>query len=494
VTVAERKLLTTRESWYNLHTADFSLVGVTEWIGAGWAHLEHKGDNMGTRQFPEGFLWGAATAAYQIEGAWNEDGKGESIWDRFTHRPYTIQHGDTGDIACDHYHRMPEDVALMKELGLQSYRFSISWPRVLPWGRGAVNEKGLGFYDRLVDNLLDAGIVPNATLNHWDLPQAIQEEGGWPNRDSADWFADYARVVFDRLGDRVALWATHNEPWVVAFLGYAHGDLAPGIADYSQAYQAAHHLLLAHGKAVQTFRQGGYRGEIGLVLDLQHYQPASGSDADRAACQRAYEQHVALFLAPVFKGHYPEGLFDWIGPHAPHVQGGDMELIALPVDFLGVNHYMTFVVSFAHRGGLLKLSEETVSAPNLGRTEVGWGVNPAGLTAVLLDVKENYGNPKMYVTENGCAVEDVPNAEGFVADWGRVDYLRAHLRAAHDALQAGANLHGYYVWSLLDNFEWAHGYGPRFGIVRVDYETGGRTPKQSARWYGEVMAHSQVEE
>jgi len=449
---------------------------------------------VSTRQFPEDFLWGAATAAYQIEGAWDQDGKGESIWDRFTHRPYTIQNGDTGDVACDHYHRMPQDVALMKDLGLQSYRFSISWPRILPEGRGAINEKGLDFYDRLVDALLHAGVVPNATLNHWDLPQAIQDQGGWPNRDSADWFADYARVVFDRLGDRVSLWATHNEPPVIAFHGYAHGVFAPGIADYSQAYQAAHHLLLAHGKAVQVFRQGNYRGEIGIVVDFQNYRPASDAEADRAACQRARESAAWFFGEPLFTGRYPVTLLDWIGPHAPRVQGGDMALIGQPIDFLGVNHYMTFDVSFDHRGGLLKLAMEQVSAPGWGRTEMGWGVNPAGLTAVLLDLKERYGNPRMYVTENGCALRDLPDGDGFVADWGRVNFLRAHLRAVHDAIQAGADVRGYYVWSLMDNFEWASGYGPRFGIVRVDFDTGERTPKQSARWYSDVIANNALVE
>jgi beta-glucosidase len=449
---------------------------------------------MNTRQFPEGFLWGTATAAYQIEGAWDEDGKGESIWDRFTHRPYTIQNGDTGDVACDHYHRMHEDVALMRALGLQSYRFSVSWPRVVPQGRGAVNEKGLDFYDRLVDNLLEANIAPNVTLNHWDLPQAIQDEGGWPNRDSADWFADYARVMFDRLGDRVAMWATHNEPYVVAFAGYANGDLAPGIADYSQAHQAAHHLLLSHGKAVQVFRQGGCKGEIGIVLDCQHYQSASESDADRAAWQRAYDEHVALFARPIFRGQYPEGLFEWIGPHAPDVHEGDMDLIGQPIDFLGVNYYMTKSVSFDPHDRLLKLAETQLSAPGWGRTEKDWGINPAGLTAVLLDFKERYGNPKVYVTENGCALKDTPDADGFVADWGRVEFLRAHLRAVHDAIQVGADVRGYYVWSLMDNFEWADGYASRFGIVRTDYETLERIPKQSARWYSEVIARNGVAE
>ena len=449
---------------------------------------------MNARKFPEGFLWGAATAAYQIEGAWNEDGKGESIWDRFTHRPFTVRNSDTGDVACDHYHHMPEDVALMKALGLKTYRFSISWPRVLPEGVGTVNERGLDFYDRLVDTLLAAGVVPNATLNHWDLPQAVQDRGGWPNRDSADWFADYARVVFDRLGDRVGLWATHNEPRVVAYMGYGDGVFAPGIADFSQAYQAAHHLLLSHGKAVQAFRQGGYQGEIGIVLDIQHHQPASNCESDRAACQRAYENAAWLFADPVFKGQYPETLFEWIGSHAPRVQDGDMSLIRQPIDFLGLNYYMTFDVSLDSHRGLLKFSLEQVSAPNWGHTQVGWGINPAGLTVVLLNVKERYGNPKVLVTENGCAIDDVPDADGFVDDWGRVDYLRAHLRAIHDAIQAGSDVRGYYAWSLMDNFEWASGYGPRFGIVRVDYDTKERMPKRSAHWYSEVIANNAVPE
>jgi beta-glucosidase len=449
---------------------------------------------MAFRQFPDGFLWGAATAAYQIEGAWNEDGKGESIWDRFTHSPYRIMNGDTGDVACDHYHRMPEDVALMKELKLQTYRFSISWPRVLPQGRGAPNQKGLDFYGRLVDALLAANIVPNATLNHWDLPQALQDSGGWPNRDSVGWFADYARLMFDRLGDRVSIWATHNEPGVVAFPGYGSGDFAPGISDLAQAFQTAHHLLVSHGQVVQLFRQGGYRGEIGIVIDVQRRVPANDSEADRAACRRSFESGPGLFLMPLFKGHYPEELLEWIGPHAPRVQAGDMALIARPIDFLGLNYYMTFAVSFSARGGPFKLGMDFVSAPNWGRTTVGWGINPPGLTEVLLDLKENYGNPKLYIAENGCAAHDTPDAGGFVADWGRVDYLRAHLRAAHDALQAGVNLRGYYVWSLLDNFEWAHGYGPRFGIVRVDYATGRRIPKQSARWYSQVIARNGLEE
>ncbi len=442
---------------------------------------------MSPREFPEGFVWGAATSAYQIEGAWNEDGKGESIWDRFTHRPYNVFNGETGDLACDHYHRMPEDVALMKAMGLQAYRFSISWTRVLPQGRGRENELGLDFYDRLVDELLAAGIQPNATLYHWDLPQALQDRGGWPERDSADWFADYAQVVFGRLGDRVPFWSTFNEPWVAAFLGYGTGLHAPGICDQSKAYQAVHHLLLAHGKTIQLYRQNSYRGKIGIVVDLNHMQPASEREADRAACQRVYQETTSLFLDPIFKGHYPELLFDWIGSHRPRIQGGDLAQINQPIDFLGINHYRTHAVSHAIDGSLLKASLPSISAPGWGRTERDWGINPQGLTAVLLDVKQHYNNPPVYLTENGCALPDEPDENGLVADWGRINFLRGHLHAILDALDAGVDLRGYYAWSLLDNFEWAMGYRPRFGLVRVEFDTGRRIPKQSAHWYSQVI-------
>jgi beta-glucosidase len=447
---------------------------------------------MAIREFPEGFLWGAATSAYQIEGAWNEDGKGESIWDHFVHTPYHVVGGATGDVACDHYHRMPEDVALMASLGLKAYRFSLSWPRILLEGRGAINKQGLDFYDRLVDQLLLFDIRPVATLYHWDFPQALQEAGGWPHRDSADWFADYARVVFDRLGDRVGLWITHNEPWVMAFMGYGNGIHAPGICDYTQAYQAAHHLLLSHGKAVQMFREGGYAGKIGIVVDLAHFELASDDDADVAACERATEQKRDLFLGPIFEARYPEALFEWIGSQQPRVLAGDLDVINQPIDFLGVNYYQTLRVSHAIEAAPLKAAMAHVSAPGWGRTEMGWGVNPLGLKAVLLDVKERYDNPRTYVTENGCALADTPDSSGFVADWGRVNFLREHLRAVYEAIEAGADVRGYFAWSLLDNFEWSMGYDSRFGIVRVDYETLERTPKQSGRWYSDVISKNGI--
>jgi beta-glucosidase len=442
--------------------------------------------------FPQGFLWGAATAAYQIEGAWNEDGKGESIWDRFVRLPYRVLGGDRGDVACDHYHRMPQDVDLMRELGLQSYRFSISWPRVLPQGKGAVNEQGLDFYDRLVDHLLASGITPNATLYHWDLPQALQDAGGWPNRESADWFADYAHVVFERLGDRVALWSTHNEPWVAAFIGYAWGAHAPGMCDTSLAYQAAHHLLLAHGRALQVFRQGNYSGQIGIVLNVGHFEAASDDPADQDARQRLYDSQMGLFLQPLYQGRYPPGLMDWIGPHRPRIGPDDLDLIAQPMDYLGLNYYFTSAVSCAVEASLLRAQAVPVSAPGWGRTEMGWGVNPPGLTAVLLHVKESYGNPRIYITENGCAFQDEPDEQGLVADWRRIDYLRHHLRAALEAIRAGVRLEGYYAWSLMDNFEWAKGYRPRFGLVYVDYQTQQRWPKESASWYREVIRQNRI--
>jgi beta-glucosidase len=445
------------------------------------------------KQFPEDFLWGAATAAYQVEGAWDEDGKGESIWDWYTHQTYRIENEDTGDVACDHYHRMPEDVAMMKQLGLKGYRCSIAWTRILPQGRGTVNTRGLDFYDRLIDELLKAGIKPNVTLNHWDLPLDLQNVGGWSNRDITNWFADYARIVFDRLGDRVGMWATHNEPFVVSIVGYQMGHFAPGIADASLSYKAVHHLNLAHGKVVQLFRQGGYKGKIGIVCDMQNFIPATSSEADRLATQRVTEQAHNLFLDPIFKGHYPQYLCEWLGSYAPYPLHGDMETISQPIDFLGVNHYFTAKVKFSS-AGLLKAEQTNITTPLWGFTDVGWGVNPAGLTAMLLKVKNQYGNPETYVTENGTAVQDEPDENDFVADRQRIAYLRSHLIAVHDAIQAGVNLKGYYVWSLMDNFEWASGFRPRFGIVRVNYETQKRTPKLSASWYSDVIAHNRVTE
>lgn len=438
--------------------------------------------------FPDSFLWGVAASAYQIEGAAREDGRGESIWDRFSHQPYRTLNGDTGDVACDHYHRMPEDVAMMAELGIPCYGFTVAWPRILPEGRGRVNQKGLDFYNRLVDTLLEHGIRPKVTLFHWDLPQVLQDEGGWPNRDCPDWFADYARVVFDALSDRVDLWATINEPWVAAFIGYGMGIHAPGIQDAAQAYQAAHHLNLAHGKAVQLFREGGYKGEIGYVLNLNGLLPGSDRPEDIEATQRLYDETHSFFLDPVFRGTYPEALFSWLGTQAPKVHDGDLDIIQTPIDFLGINHYNTDLVFYdVMSTHWLKVRSVPYSAPGWGQTEMGWGINPPGIKREIMNVVERYGNPKIIITENGCAMPDEPDENGFVADWNRIFFLKAHLQQVHEAIQEGANVQGYFVWSILDNFEWERGYSRRFGLVRVDYETLRRIPKQSAYWYGDVI-------
>ncbi len=443
--------------------------------------------------FPKDFIWGAATASYQIEGAWDEDGKGESIWDRFTHQPYRILNGDTGDIACDHYHHMPEDVALMKELGLPSYRFSINWPRILPDGVGQVEPRGVDFYDRLVDELLAAGIKPMATLNHWDLPQALQDKGGWVNRDSVEWFADYAQVMFDALGDRVAFWATHNEPFVVAFLGYGFGNFAPGIANIADAYQATHHLLLSHGRAVQRFRETGLRGQIGIVLNLSTFTPESDDPSDAAAAWRDENMLNHLYLGPLFKGQYPADLMAWIGEMAPKVQEGDLDVISQPIDFLGINYYFGEVVGFSPHG-LMKLQSRPNVDPGWGMTGKGWGICPSQLTALLLKLKSEYGNPPMFITENGTSLGEPADENGFVNDQGRINFLRAHFLAAHDAIRQGVNLKGYYVWSLMDNFEWAEGYSLRFGLVHVDFDDPARkrTPKASASWYQDVIESNTV--
>jgi beta-glucosidase len=438
--------------------------------------------------FPKDFIWGAATAAYQIEGAWDEDGKGESIWDHFSHQPYRILNNHTGDIACDHYHKMPEDVQLMKDLGLKSYRFSISWPRILPMGTGQVEPSGLDFYDRLVDKLLEAGITPMATLNHWDLPQALEDRGGWTNRDSVNWFTEYAQIVFDRLGDRVSYWATHNEPFVIAILGYAEGQFAPGIASIPLALQAIHHLHLAHGQTVQLYRQMAYKGHIGIVLNLATYLPKTDHPEDQAAAKRLEDFNNNAYLDPIFKGKYPQTLINWLGKSAPQVKDGDMSVICQPIDFLGINYYFSQIVSFSPHG-FLKLHAQPNIDPGWGINQKGWGTCPSELEVLLLQLKENYGNPPMFITENGTALPEPADNSGYVDDQGRINYLRAHFRSAHQALQKGANLQGYYVWSLMDNFEWAEGYNLRFGLVHVDFEDPQRkrTPKASYHWYRDVI-------
>lgn len=438
--------------------------------------------------FPEGFLWGAATSAYQIEGASTEDGAGPSIWDRFAGTPGYTAHGETGDVACDHYHRYRDDVALMSALGLRGYRFSIAWSRVIPDGVGAVNRKGLDFYSRLVDELLNRGIEPNATLYHWDLPAALDDRGGWANPDVADWFADYAALLFRTLGDRVKLWATLNEPWVVVDAGYVHGVMAPGHRNLYQAARAAHNLLRAHGRAVRAYRAES-DGRIGIVVNLEPKEAATSSDADRAAAARADAYMNRFFLDPLLLGRYPTELADVFGAAWPgDVSDDDVRLIREPIDYLGVNYYKRGVTK--HDPAAWPVYASLVRQPQHMMTTLGpdWEVHAPSLTRLLLWIRDRYGAMPLYITENGAAFYDPPHAiDGSVEDPLRVHYLREHLRAARAALDHGVDLRGYYVWSLLDNFEWSAGYGPRFGIVHVDYSTLARTPKRSAHFYADII-------
>jgi beta-glucosidase len=447
---------------------------------------------MNKLTFPDGFLWGTATSSYQIEGAWNEDGRGESIWDRFSHQPYNVENGDTGDTACNHYHTMPQDVELMKSLGFNAYSFTLSWPRIIPSGTGPVNPTGIGFYERLVDELLDADIMPVCTLNHWDFPQMLQDKGGWPERKMVDWFVEYARVVFEHLGDRVLHWSTHCEPWVIAFLGYGTGEHAPGICDFTQAYQTVHHLLLSHALSVKLYKENGYKGQIGLVLNIDKYVPGSDREEDNAACRRVYSESADLFLDPLIYGEYPQLLFDWLGPQKPIILDGDMELIKGTVDFIGLNYYKSYAVTHNVSASHLKAKLHPNPAPGWGVTEMGWGIDPSGLAAVLMDITDRYGNPVLYVTENGCALIDEPDVNGFVNDPGRINFLRAHIQSTYHAIHAGAKVRGYFAWSLLDNFEWAYGYSKKFGLVRVDVDSQKRIPKQSALWYSKIAENNAV--
>jgi beta-glucosidase len=436
-------------------------------------------------RFPEGFLWGAATSAYQIEGSPLADGAGPSIWQRFVHSPGLIASGETGDLACDHYHRWKSDVALMADLGLTAYRFSVAWGRILPGGRGRVNPGGLAFYDRLVDALLAHEIQPMVTLYHWDLPAPLDDMGGWLNPDAADWFAGYARVMFRALGDRVALWTTLNEPWVVADGGYLRGALAPGHRNLYEAPIATHNLLRAHGAAVQAFR-AERKGSIGLVVNLEPKYPASASPADLAATRRAEAYMNRQYLDPVFFGRYPDELAEIFGPAWPSHCDADLRLIRQPIDFIGINYYTRSVSR--HDDSVLPVRASGVRQPEQAYTETGWEVYPPALTAVLLWIKQRYGDVPLYITENGAAFYDPPApVDRRVEDPLRVRYYHEHLRAAEDAIRQGVDLRGYFAWSLLDNFEWSLGYAKRFGIVHVDYRTLQRTPKASARYYSEII-------
>jgi beta-glucosidase len=438
-----------------------------------------------TYKFPHNFLWGAATAAYQIEGAWNEDGKGESIWDRFSHSPGKIEDNSTGDVACDHYHRYTEDITLMRQLGLKGYRFSISWPRVIPLGRGRINPKGLAFYDRLVDSLLAANIEPFLTLYHWDLPQSLQDENGWANRNVAYAFADYAGLMVKSLGDRVKYWTTFNEPSVVAFDGNLSGEHAPGNRDPKTAYQAAHNLLLTHGLAVQAIRAAEPHVEVGIVLNLWGADPASESPEDIDAANVAWERSETLFLAPIFRGHYPLSAYELVGENMPKINDGDLALIAQKLDFVGINFYSR---------NLISANGNIDPVPGSEYTEMGWEVHAPALRRMLVKINNEYHLPPIYITENGASFPDVVSADGKIHDERRLDYLKNHFIQTRLAMQDGVDVRGYFVWSFMDNFEWGHGYTKRFGIVRVDYETQKRTIKDSGEWYSKVIGMNAIKD
>jgi beta-glucosidase len=437
--------------------------------------------------FPDGFLWGAATAAYQIEGAVAEDGRGESIWDRFTHTPGRTANGDTGDVACDHYHRWREDVELLARLGARAYRFSLAWPRLFPDGT-TLNPPGVDFYSRLVDRLLELGIAPVVTLDHWDLPQALQDRGGWVDRETVGRFADYAATAFRSLGDRVALWITHNEPWMVSFIGHLRGVHAPGLTDLDAALRAAHHLLLSHGEAVRAHRALGIAGQVGITLNLFRTYPVTDSEADRAAAVASAGYTNGWFLDPLYRAAYPaETLerFERAGARVDFIAPGDLAVIATPTDFLGVNYYSPRRVSAGgdEFGWVVQPAAES-GGPT---TAIGGEILPEALTELLVGLHQDYGPLRLYVTENGAALDDRIAPDGRVHDGARIDFLDRHFAAARRAIEQGVDLRGYFVWSLLDNFEWAMGYGPRLGIVYVDYPTQRRIPKDSFEYYRAVI-------
>jgi beta-glucosidase len=441
-----------------------------------------------TKSFPAEFVWGAATASYQIEGAANEDGRSESVWDRFAATPGKVRNGDNGAIACDFYHRYRDDIALMRELGLDAFRFSIAWPRVLPEGRGRVNAKGLDFYDKLVDELLGNGIAPFVTLFHWDTPQVIEDEGGWPARGTIDAFCEYVEAVSARLGDRVGHWITHNEPWVVSWVGHGWGHHAPGRESDADALATAHHLLLSHGRAVEILRANSPASQVGITLNLDTSYAASDSEEDAAATRWVDGLHNRWFLDPLFRGHYPEDMAEAWAEIMPEVREGDLDTISAPIDFLGVNNYTSPLVAADENGG----RSQIVRRNDVDRTDMGWEVVPQGLEDLLVRLHRDYEPAAIYVTENGAAYPDVRGHDGDVNDPERQAYLQAYLAGASRAVAQGVPLRGYFAWSLFDNFEWAWGYWKRFGLVYIDYATLERVPKGSFYWYRDFIAAQRV--
>jgi beta-glucosidase len=464
-----------------------------------------------THRFPAGFVWGAATSAYQIEGSPLADGARPSIQHRYAHTPGNTFEDQTGDVAADHYHRWQEDVALMKDLGLRHYQYSMAWPRILPEGVGTPNQRGLDFYDRLTDALLEAGVNPTPILHVWDLPGDLQDRGGWANRDSAEWFAEYTSVLFDLIGDRATHWFTICEPISIAQFGHIAGEIAPAMKDLYAGLRAGHHINLAHGRAVQAFRASGAAGQIGTATLVVDVQPASDAEEDVAAAARVNGYFNELFLDPVLLGEYPQHIVEWLGEAWPPVHDGDLAVISSPIDFVGVTYYFGQVVSDASGGagptpgagtdaelvdaaiGSLGMMLQARMAPASDRrTSLGWPIHPEGITRVLAWIRDRYKNPPVIVTENGVAFEDQV-VNGRVDDAERIEYLRDHFIAAHEAIEQGVDLRGWYVWALLDTWEFSLGYKGRFGLIHVDYNSLARTVKESGRWFARVMANNAVE-
>jgi beta-glucosidase len=454
-------------------------------------------DCVARLEFPKGFQWGAATASYQIEGAWDADGKGESIWDRFSHTPGKVKNGDTGDRACDSYHRWREDLALLREMHLGSYRFSLSWPRIQPSGRGPANRAGLDYYRRLADGLLAAGIRPFVTLYHWDLPQALEDAGGWPNRDLAGRFADYAELVVRELGDRVKDWMIFNEPNIFTTMGYLIGIHAPGRRDPAAFLRATHVVNLAQGEAFRAMKAGRPDASVGTAFSCTHCEPATDDPADAAAAERWHRFVNEWFLKPALHGEYPEAHPQGLPREALGVRDGDLERVRAPLDFLGVNLYTRTRLRNAP-GDAGPLSIGVLPVGGVGgdegpKTDFGWEVWPDALYHLLVRLSRDYDRPPIEITENGCSYGDGPDARGVVSDVRRIEFYRGYLTAVHRAIRDGADVRGYHAWSLLDNFEWAEGYAQRFGLVWVDFDTCARTLKQSGRWYGRVAAENGFE-
>ena len=440
--------------------------------------------------FPKDFVWGGATASYQVEGAWNEDGKSENIWDRFSHTPGNVLNNDSGDIACNHYHLWQNDINLMKSLNLKAYRFSTSWARILPDGTGRANQAGIDFYNKLVDGLLEAGIEPYLTLYHWDLPQVLQDKGGWPQRMIVDAFCEYTNVVSKALGDRVKNWITINEPWVIAYLGYKKGVHAPGHKDLHEALAASHHLLLAHGKSVPLIRQNSPGAKAGITLNLIPQETASPSQADRKAATWADGYINRYFLDPLTNRGYPMDMVESFADPMQFVQSGDMDVIGVSTDFIGINYYTR---NINRSQEISEKENEPVNNPLVGEmTEMKWEIYPKGLYNILCRLYFDYAFPAIYITENGASFADSVTAEGEVDDPARLSYIKSHLEMVYRAIQADVPVKGYFVWSLFDNFEWSFGYSKRFGIVFVDFETQKRIPKSSAKWYARVVKENSI--